>query len=248
MYKAFNITLNTKKPNQHLPSTTPNTRDQKEVTAWLKKGSKELLDGNSIQDDWFPAIEADVFISHSHADQKLAIRLAKWLKSHFGLNAFIDSCVWGYANNLLKELDDEYSLIDDSLYSYKRCQLTSSHVHMMLAVALGQMMDRTECLFFLNTPASIATNSSWGETTTHSPWIYYELSTLQNLRQHLDRQRYFSENSLAGINESFQVDYTVDLSSLKTLDSEDLSYWKGISHGQYDPKKNLDKLYEHFGR
>ncbi len=37
------------------------------------------LDAAMIESDWFPEIEADVFISHSHKDKKLAINLAGYL-------------------------------------------------------------------------------------------------------------------------------------------------------------------------
>lgn len=47
-----------------------------------------------MQVSWFPQIKADVFISHSHSDEKLAIIFAGWLYNAFGLTAFIDSCVW----------------------------------------------------------------------------------------------------------------------------------------------------------
>lgn len=51
------------------------------------------LDGSMMQANWFPQIEADIFISHSHKDEDLAHALAGWLKKTFGLTAFIDSCV-----------------------------------------------------------------------------------------------------------------------------------------------------------
>lgn len=67
-------------------------------------GENGSLDGSKMQENWFPQVEADVFISHSHKDEKLAIALAGWLKDTFGLTAFIDSCVWGYSNDLLKQI------------------------------------------------------------------------------------------------------------------------------------------------
>ncbi len=44
-----------------------------------------VLDVARIEEDWFPSIDADVFISHSHKDQELAIGLAgytSFLESH----------------------------------------------------------------------------------------------------------------------------------------------------------------------
>ena len=34
------------------------------------------LDGTKMQKNWFPQIKADIFLSHSHKDEKLAIALA----------------------------------------------------------------------------------------------------------------------------------------------------------------------------
>lgn len=67
-----------------------------------------ILDAARIEEDWFPSIDADVFISHSHKDQELAIGLAGWLHELFGISSFIDSCVWGYADDLLKQIDRNY--------------------------------------------------------------------------------------------------------------------------------------------
>lgn len=46
-----------------------------------------------------------------------------------------------------------------------------SCVHMMLSSALSTMIDKCECVFFLNTPSSLNLNKK-----TESPWIYYELN------------------------------------------------------------------------
>ena len=67
-----------------------------------------FLDGSKMQANWFPKIKADIFISHSHKDEALALALAGWLGKTFGLTAFIDSYVWGYANELLKIINNEY--------------------------------------------------------------------------------------------------------------------------------------------
>lgn len=97
-----------------------------------------FLDGSKMQANWFPQIKADIFISHSHKDEALAIALAGWLKDTFGLTAFIDSCVWGYANELLKQIDAVYCLNGNHSYSYEKRNYSTSHVHMMLSVALTQ--------------------------------------------------------------------------------------------------------------
>ena len=78
------------------------------VEKHIKENDK--IDGTKMQENWFPKVDADIFISHSHKDENLAKGLAGWLYKEFGLEAFIDSCVWGYANDLLLEIDKKYCL------------------------------------------------------------------------------------------------------------------------------------------
>ncbi len=86
-----------------------------EVFKSHKRKIKEYLDkylsvdgelkASEIEKDWFPSFKADVFLSHSHKDEKDVIALAGLLND-IGLTAFIDSCVLGYADELLKQIDD----------------------------------------------------------------------------------------------------------------------------------------------
>ena len=111
-----------------------------------------ILDASRIEEEWFPKIDADVFISHSHKDQELAIGLAGWLRELFGITSFIDSCVWGYANDLLKIIDKNYCVnkrkpdgtVDT--YNYNKRNQSTAHIHMILNAALYKMIDKTECL------------------------------------------------------------------------------------------------------
>ena len=73
-------------------------------------GKDGVLKGSQLQNEWFPQVEADIFISHSHGDKDMAISLAGWIKRVFNLNVFIDSCVWGYADDLLRLVDNNYCL------------------------------------------------------------------------------------------------------------------------------------------
>jgi len=144
--------------------------------------SNGTLNGSNMQENWFPQIKADIFISHSHKDEELALTLAGWLKETFGLTAFIDSCVWGYSNDLLKLIDDVYCRnINRNSYDYDKRNYSTSHVHMMLSVALTQMIDNTECLFFLNTPNSITPDTIINQT--ESPWIYSEIAMSRLIRK-----------------------------------------------------------------
>lgn len=99
MYKGFNLDLQNKKHFDDFSGFYNDfyQKQRKEIRIGLKKFidmSGNLL-GEKIMKDWFPNIRADIFISHSHQDEDLAISFAGWLKQNFKLESFIDSTVWG---------------------------------------------------------------------------------------------------------------------------------------------------------
>jgi hypothetical protein len=134
-----------------------------------------MVDAAMLEKAWFPNLKCDVFLSHSHSDEKLAIAFANWLKQKFGISTFIDSTVWGYALDLQRELDDRYNKKPDGMgYYYEGSNRVCGFVDMLLATSLSKMIDNCECLMFLETGNSIIpTNKSNQETS--SPWIYHEL-------------------------------------------------------------------------
>jgi hypothetical protein len=139
----------------------------------------DVIDATSLQNNWFPEVNVDIFISHSHSDVELARSLSTWLYETFGIISFVDSYVWGYADDLLKKIDDWYCFDKSrNVYYYKQRNRSTAHVHAMLSNALIQMVDQTECLFFLNTPNSIPIKDTV-QDKTESPWLYLELMMSQ---------------------------------------------------------------------
>ncbi len=213
-------------------------------------GDDGSLDGSMMQANWFPQIKADIFISHSHKDEELALALAGWLKYTFGLTAFIDSCVWKYANKLLKMIDNEYCYQKETnTYNYQKRNYSTSHVHMMLSVALTQMIDNTECLFFLNTPNSITPDTIINKT--ESPWIYSEISISQLIRKkELQEYRIMEQNeSLKTFSkdEKFKIQYDLPTDHLVDINADDLNEWERRYKKQYSENLRvhaLDKLYK----
>lgn len=174
---------------------------------------KGHIDGTALKDAWFSIENADVFISHSHQDIEKVKAFAGWLKNKFGLTAFIDSCAWGYCDDLLKLIDDKFCKHQDGkTYDYNLRNYTTSHVHTMLSAALLDMIDRTECLIFYNTPQSICLKEELNKVDksekTLSPWIYSELFATRVLRcQKPDR--------LERLHESFEHSYSFKLNDSK---------------------------------
>jgi hypothetical protein len=207
------------------------------LDTYLKEN--EALDGDKMRDNWFQQVDADIFISHSHADKDLAISLAGWLYTNFKLKAFIDSMIWGYADELLESIDKVYckNKTNDN-YNYKLRNYSTSHVHIMLATALTKMIDKSECFFFLNTGKSITIEKSITDPLTYSPWIYIELEIsrlvrkkeLSEYRNKISKNKMFSENENKMINECLQISYKVDLEHLSKLNKDDFIVWLQLNN------------------
>lgn len=191
--------------------------------------NNKVLNGKKMRDDWFPQIECEVFISHSHADEDKALTLAGWLLKHFNLTSFIDSCVWGNAHDLQLMVDKEYCYNEkNGTYDYNSVMFSSSHIHMMLASSLTMMIDKSECIFFLNTPNSLSVRDISSKTL--SPWIYHELSICNLIRKRMPEvhrpkvptRRRVIQKSVGGVS----IEHEIDLSVLTWVVESDLPEWK----------------------
>lgn len=212
-----------------------------------------IINGNEVIKKWFPEIECDIFLSHSHNDKDKALSLAGYLATHFGLKTFIDSTVWGFSDFLLKAIDNEYcSNNSGKTYNYELRNYSTSHVHLMLKSALDKMIDNSEAIFFLNTPNSVSANNSV-QKKTKSPWIFSEIATTQIIRKKTPKRlkeetRLFSSKDIVALNESernrLSVEYELELNHFTKLNMLDLQLWK--NQFAYSTENALDLLYSSF--
>ncbi len=81
-------------------------RHKEEVQQCLSEYITEdgIINGSDLKEHWFSISHKDIFISHSHKDINRVKAFAGWLYEMFGLEAFIDSCSWGYCDELLRKL------------------------------------------------------------------------------------------------------------------------------------------------
>lgn len=237
MYKGFNLTnlafngsLEELAAKGRSVCNEARTSIRNSLQSFLSGG--ETLDGSKLQEHWFPKIDSDVFISHSHQDEELAFALAGWLSETFQLKSFIDSAVWGYSDKLLKHIDGDYCWdTDRQVYRYEDRNKSTGHVHMMLSTALGQMIDSAECLIFLNTPQSITTAGAMKKT--HSPWLFAEVAMATTMRREipirLQKTVSFQDNLSAKRDmekeASLKVAYRIDLSPFTPITVDTLIKW-----------------------
>lgn len=247
MYSKFDLSISddfyNNELNEHLESGKQLYKSHEKLS---KKSLKEFIydnghiDGSAMKSNWFQIEKVDIFISHSHKDIDKVIAFAGWLYDEFKLTAFIDSCVWNYCDDLIKQIDDEYCKIKDgTTYDYDLRNYTTSHVHIMLSTALTEMIDNTECIMFYNTPQSVSLADdlqiikNQEKKVTLSPWIYHELAmTLFARKCKPNRSVATLENVLVHKNISernnVNIEYDIDkyLDEMIPITSRELKYWK----------------------
>ena len=250
MFRAFNLTqcgwskVDRKAGDVILQQNRETVR--KSLESFL---NDHIIDGTKLTQHWFPTVKADVFISHSHKDEEDAIKYAGWLKSVFNLDPFVDSCVWGCADTLLKLIDDKYCRNPGGdTYSYEKRNGSTSHIHMMLSTALSAMLDATECVVFINTRNSITSTESIDKT--QSPWLSFELGTMRVIRRKKPTRRIiqletFSRDRVVKASTDYTAEYEVPLDELTPLSGGLLEAWR-LSHqsAHRADKHALDLLYE----
>lgn len=211
---------------------------------------KDTFDASLILDSLFPAVDADIFLSHSSKDANVAIQIALELQEKCGLNVFIDSCIWGSVYDLLKTIDKKYCRRDgQTTYDYDERNRSTAHVHMILTTALQRMIDQTDTIIFMNTGQSISLKHSvFGEQKTLSPWIHMELNFSDLVRR---RPRYKmvaeSKYALDGTvsNERFNVAHDAPIDHLTPISESQFRKWMLQASSLKGPKA-IAHLYSNF--
>lgn len=219
---------------------------QKALSNYVK--GEDFIDCNKLQEAWFPEVNADIFLSHSHNDKKLVDGLVGWFKKEMGLEVFVDSNVWGYCNDLLREIDENYCQHSNGTsFSYEKRNHSTTHVHMMLANSLNKMIDKCECVIFLETPNSLNVEDGIIKEETSSAWIYSEIMVTSMIRSTIPRRllnkNIMEKKSYDIVNETFKPVYTVDLNHLYGITKTTLQTMLNLTSG--DKKTDyLDTLYK----
>ena len=231
-----------------------NTNLKNELRYYLN--STINISSNDLTNIFFPKDKRfDIFLSHSHKDLDKALNLSGFLKEKFDLNVFIDSGFWGNINELLKEIDNEFSRAnwDSTVYDYHKRNVSTAHCHIMLATAIKEMIDQIECFIFLDTDEVINIENQKGET--NSCWIYYELEISKSIQKrvparfakskNLSNEYEFSLESLIGT-EGVEIKYSTNT---EHLIKKDFSILKKSSIDRYTVDNHiypykLDLLYK----
>ncbi|GAA9573150.1 toll/interleukin-1 receptor domain-containing protein [Helicobacter pylori] len=168
-----------------------------------------ILNHNKIKKAFFgpfkPQLkDAQVFLSHSHADKNKALKVKNYLESETNHRVFIDSLFWDYKNNVLKEIKKHHidvSKIEDAFT-------------LILRESLQDMIEKCPYFVFLQSNNSVSNQGL--SHTTYSAWVYEELKIAHSIR----------ESRPTPMMESCQVSHNISpfLESLETITLSKLSH------------------------
>lgn len=207
----------------------------------LEDGS---LDASAIELDWFPEVDSKAFLSHSHADERQVKQFAAYLYDKYGITSFIDSTVWGYADDLINLLNSKYcDGITDESELIKIRNYTSSFAYILLQSALAKMIDHCECFIFVNTPNSIKLPLDLEYPSTRSIWLYNELLMGSRIRCKPLYDYRKDEIRHADVNWTIPV----EMNGLVDLTIEDFENAKACSLFKNDPNNILETIYYNKG-
>ncbi|GAA8092158.1 toll/interleukin-1 receptor domain-containing protein [Helicobacter pylori] len=174
----------------------------------LKNNEYTLLNRNEIKEAFFSPFkpqlkDAQVFLSHSHADKNKALKVKNYLESETNRRVFIDSLFWDYKNNILKEIKKHHidvSKIEDAFT-------------LILRESLQDMIEKCPYFVFLQSKNSVSNQDLL--KITYSAWIYEELKIAHSI----------SESRPIPMMESMQLfhDISLFLKSFETITLKKLS-------------------------
>lgn len=141
-----------------------------------KHGSRKniILNHRELQEAFFSPFKpqlknAQVFLSHSHADKNEALEVKNYLENQTKRKVFVDSLFWDYKDDVLNKLAeyDDISRIEDAFT-------------LILRESLEYMIKKCPYFVFLQSKNSVSLNQDLLKIT-YSAWIYEELKIANTL-------------------------------------------------------------------
>ncbi|MFB1269966.1 TIR domain protein [Helicobacter pylori] len=189
--KAFRVNLDSRENQSILkPSTRCSNNQAHQINEVAEKiheliknapysNDNIVLKRNEIKEAFFSPFKpqlknAQVFLSHSHADKNKALKVKNYLESEINHKVFVDSLFWDYKDDVLNKLA-EYAEYDDNDISVIEDAFT-----LILRESLQDMIEKCPYFVFLQSKNSVSLNQGLSRIT-YSAWIYEELKIANTL-------------------------------------------------------------------
>ncbi|MGL2384365.1 TIR domain protein [Helicobacter pylori] len=177
-----------------------------------KHGSRKdiILNHRELQEAFFSPFKlqlknAQVFLSHSHADRNKALEVKDYLENQTKRKVFIDSLFWDYKDDVLNKLAE-----------YDDISRIKGTFTLILRESLQDMIEKCPYFVFLQSKNSVSNQGL--SRITYSAWIYEELKIAHSISA-------ISESHLIPMMESMQVFHDISpfLKSFETITLNELS-------------------------
>ncbi|MDU9711269.1 toll/interleukin-1 receptor domain-containing protein [Helicobacter pylori] len=226
--KAFKVDLDSRENQSILkPSTRCSNNQAHQINEAAEKiheliknapysNDNIVLNHNEIKEAFFSPFKpqlknAQVFLSHSHADRNKALEVKDYLENQTKRKVFIDSLFWDYKDGVLNKLAkyDDISKIEDAFV-------------FILRESLQDMIEKCPYFVFLQSKNSVSNQGLSRNQVllkiTYSAWIYEELKIAHSIST-------ISESHLIPMMESMQVFHDISpfLKSFETITLKKLS-------------------------
>ncbi len=223
--EAFVVDLDSSKNQSMLKPSTPPFSNQAYQAYQVNEAAEKIheliknarysndnivLNRNEIKEAFFSPFKpqlknAQVFLSHSHADRNKALEVKDYLENQTERKVFIDSLFWDYKDDVLNKLakHDDISKIKDAFT-------------LILRESLQDMIEKCPYFVFLQSKNSVSNQGL--SRITYSAWIYEELKIAHSIST-------ISESHLIPMMESMQVFHDISpfLKSFETITLNELS-------------------------
>lgn len=180
------------------------------------------ISGTALSKALFPTYETGYFISHSHNDGDITQKLSSLLYKR-GKTVFYDEMCWSSADELIRTLNEGSGKMQcncgEDFYDLDACLKNSSLAYVLLCSALQEAISKSHTFIFVGTNHSIYSKNY---LTTLSPWLYFELNTINKIIE--------SESIIKLANESItsEIELSLALSKFERVQiqtSADLNDW-----------------------
>ncbi|EMG91848.1 hypothetical protein HMPREF1399_01423 [Helicobacter pylori GAM118Bi] len=177
-----------------------------------------VLKRNEIKEAFFSPFKpqlknAQVFLSHLHADKNKALEVKDYLENQTKRKVFIDSLFWDYKDGVLNELakHDDISRIKDAFT-------------LILRESLQDMIEKCPYFVFLQSKNSVSNQGLSRNQVllkiTYSAWIYEELKIAHSISESYLTLSFEQEQ---GLEIKIENDISLFLESFETITLKKLS-------------------------
>ena len=156
------------------------------------------VSGEALTNSLFPTYTTGYFLSHSHDNGDLAKCVANLIRSKSSV--FFDEEMWYSADKLIETLISRQRKrscsCGNDYYDLDSCLKNASLAYVLLCKSLQEVIMKSHTFLFIGTKESIYSEQ---RLSTLSPWIYYELKTINMIIKKEPMYKIANESAMAKI-------------------------------------------------